>query len=82
MAKELKHLKINLTDKFEASGIIAKLSTSWRDFATTFKYKRIDIPVSDLMPLLMLRRKLKNRTNNLKPLRVRLVPTWCKVQIS
>jgi hypothetical protein len=40
MAKELEHLKINLPDKFVASGIIAKLPPSWRDFATTLKHNQ------------------------------------------
>jgi hypothetical protein len=59
MAKELKHLKINLTDKFEASGIIAKLSTSWRVLATTLKYKRIDTLVSNLIASLNVEEKAR-----------------------
>jgi hypothetical protein len=38
-----------LLDRFVAAGIIAKLPASWRDFATTLKYKREDISTKDLI---------------------------------
>ena len=38
-----------LSDRFVAAGIIAKFSASWRDFATTLKYKRDDIFIEDLI---------------------------------
>jgi hypothetical protein len=34
IAKELEHLKIVLLDRFVAGCIIAKLSSSWRNFST------------------------------------------------
>jgi hypothetical protein len=38
-----------LLDKFVASGIIAKLSPSWRDFATSLKHKRQEFSVTELI---------------------------------
>jgi len=38
-----------LLDRFVATGIIAKFSASWRDFATTLKYKREVIFIEDLI---------------------------------
>jgi hypothetical protein len=38
--KELKLLKCPLPDKFVAGCIIAKLPSTWRNFATTLKHKR------------------------------------------
>ncbi|KAK8458141.1 hypothetical protein SEVIR_3G316245v4 [Setaria viridis] len=49
MVKELDLLKIAVSDKFVAGGIIAKLPPSWRDFATSLKHKRTEISVSDLI---------------------------------
>ena len=49
MTKELQHLKINILDKFVACGIIAKLPSSWSDFATTLKHKRHQISFEDLL---------------------------------
>ena len=40
LAKELKHFKCVLPDKFVAGGIIAKLPHSWNNFATSLKHKR------------------------------------------
>jgi hypothetical protein len=40
LAKELKQFPCVLPDKFMASGIIAELPPSWKDFATTLKHKR------------------------------------------
>jgi hypothetical protein len=38
--KELNLLKIVLPDQFVASGIIAKLPSSWSNFAISLKHKR------------------------------------------
>ena len=40
LVKELKLLKCPLPDKFVAGCIIAKLPSSWRNFATALKHKR------------------------------------------
>ena len=39
LAKELDNLNCSLPDKFVASGIIAMLPPSWRNFATSLKHK-------------------------------------------
>jgi hypothetical protein len=49
MAKELDHLKIVLPDRFVAGCIIAKLSSTWRNFATSLKHKRQEISVENLI---------------------------------
>jgi hypothetical protein len=49
MVKELEILKIVIPDEFVAGGIIAKLSPSWRDFATTLKHKRTHMSISNLI---------------------------------
>ena len=49
LAKELEHFKCNLPDKFVAGGIIAKLPSSWSNFATSLKHKRQEFSVSDLI---------------------------------
>jgi hypothetical protein len=43
--KELELLKIIVPDEFVAGGTIAKLPPSWRDFATTLKYKRTHMSI-------------------------------------
>ena len=59
MVKELDLLKIVVSDKFVAGGIIAKLPPSWRDFATSLKHKRIEISVSDLIASLDVEEKAR-----------------------
>jgi len=48
LVKELELLECPLPDKFVAGCIIAKLPSSWRNFATTLKYKRHEILVENL----------------------------------
>jgi hypothetical protein len=48
MVKELTLLKI-VPDEFVVGCIIAKLSRSWRDFATALKHKRVHMSISDLI---------------------------------
>jgi len=48
LVKELELLKCPLPDKFVAGCIIAKLPSSWRNFATTRKHKRQEISVENL----------------------------------
>ena len=38
LAKELEYFPCMLSNKFVAGGIIAKLPSSWRDFATSLKH--------------------------------------------
>jgi hypothetical protein len=38
-----------LPDKFVADGIIAKLPSSWRDFATSLKHKRPEFSMAELI---------------------------------
>jgi hypothetical protein len=49
LAKELEHFSCLLPDKFLVSGIITKLSPSWRDFATSLKHKRQEFSVAELI---------------------------------
>jgi hypothetical protein len=49
MVKELELLKIVVSDKFVAGGIIVKLPLSWRDFATTLKHKMTYMSISNLI---------------------------------
>jgi hypothetical protein len=49
LAKELKLFSCPLPDKFVADSIIAKLSPSWKDFATSLKHKRQEFNVAELI---------------------------------
>jgi hypothetical protein len=49
MVKELRLLKIVVPDEFVVGGIIAKLSSSWRNFTTALKHKRVHMSISDLI---------------------------------
>jgi hypothetical protein len=49
IVRELEQHGHILPDKFLAGGIIAKLPSSWRNFATTLKHKRQQISVEDLL---------------------------------
>jgi hypothetical protein len=59
MLKELKILKIVVANEFVAGGIIGKLPSSWRDFATTLKYKRTHMYISDLIASLDVEEKAR-----------------------
>jgi hypothetical protein len=48
-----------LLDKFVASGTIAKLPSSWSDFATTLKHKRHQISTEDLLAGLDVKEKAR-----------------------
>ncbi|CAO2048019.1 unnamed protein product [Urochloa humidicola] len=48
IVKDLKLLKCQISDKFVAGCIIAKLPSSWRNFATTLKHRRQKILVENL----------------------------------
>src|SRR3954470_5611619 len=58
-AKELEILKCVLPDKFVAGCIIAKLPSSWRNFATTLKHKRQEISVENLIAYLDVEEKAR-----------------------
>uniref|UniRef100_A0ACD5WYN2 Uncharacterized protein n=1 Tax=Avena sativa TaxID=4498 RepID=A0ACD5WYN2_AVESA len=58
-AKELEILKCNLPDKFVVGCIIAKLPSSWRNFATTLKHKRQEISVENLIASLDVEEKAR-----------------------
>jgi hypothetical protein len=59
LAKELEQFKCTLPDKFVAGGIIAKLPSSWRNFATSLKHKRQEFSVSDLIASLHVEEKAR-----------------------
>ena len=73
LVKELELLKCPLPDNFVARCIIAKLPSSWRNFATTLKHKRQEISVENLIT-----GKLGLRMFRRMEVRVTLAPTWCR----
>jgi hypothetical protein len=56
-----------LPNKFVAGGIIAKLPSSWRNFATTLKHKRQQISVEDLLAGLDVEGKARAKDASTKP---------------
>jgi hypothetical protein len=62
LVKELELLKCPIPDKFVAGCIIAKLPSSWRNFATALKHKRQEISVENLIASLDVEEKA--RANN------------------
>ncbi|XP_066311423.1 uncharacterized protein [Miscanthus floridulus] len=63
LAKELEHFLCLLPDKFVAGGIIAKLSSSWRDFATSLKHKRQEFNVAELIGSLDVEERARAKDN-------------------
>jgi len=59
LVKELELLKCLLPDKFVAGCIIAKLPSSWRNFASTLKHKRQEILVENLIASLDVEEKVQ-----------------------
>jgi hypothetical protein len=59
MVKELGLLKIVVPDEFVAGGIITKLPSSWRDFTTALKHKRVYISISELIVSLDVEKKAR-----------------------
>ena len=59
LVKELELLKCPLPDKFVAGCIIAKLPSSWRNFATALKHKRQEISVENLIASLDVEEKAR-----------------------
>jgi hypothetical protein len=63
LAKELELLKCVLPDEFVAGCIIAKLSSSWRNFTTSLKHKRQKISVENLIASLDVEEKTRAKDN-------------------
>ena len=63
LAKELEHFSCLLPDKFVAGGIISKLPPSWRDFATSLKYKRQEFSVAELIGSLDVEERARAKDN-------------------
>jgi hypothetical protein len=55
-----------LPDKFVASGIIAKLSPSWRDVATSLKHKRQQFSIAELIGSLNVEERARAKDNRRK----------------
>jgi hypothetical protein len=66
IVKELELLKIVVPDEFVAGGIIAKLSSSCRDFATTLKHKRTHMSISYLIASLDIEEKAQAKDGRSK----------------
>jgi hypothetical protein len=63
LAKELELLKCVLPDEFVVGCIIAKLPSTWRNFATSFKHKRHKISVENLIAPLDVEEKAQAKDN-------------------
>jgi hypothetical protein len=59
LAREIASLGCPIPDRVLAAGIIAKLPTSWRDFATCLKHKREDISTESLITTLDVEEKAR-----------------------
>ena len=62
-AKELENFPCLLPNKFVVGGIIAKLPPSWRDFATSLKYKRQEFSVAKLIGSLDVEERARAKDN-------------------
>ena len=63
IVKDLELLKCSIPDKFVAGCIIAKLPSSWRNFATTLKHRRQEISVENLIASLDVEEKARKKDN-------------------
>ncbi|CAN6246969.1 unnamed protein product [Urochloa humidicola] len=61
IVKDLELLKIQIPDKFVAGCMIAKLPSSWRNFATTLKHRRQEISVENLIASLDVEEKARKK---------------------
>jgi hypothetical protein len=66
MVKELALLKIVIPDEFVARGTIAKLPSSWRDFAAALKHKRVHMSILDLIASLDVEEKAQAKDGQSK----------------
>ena len=55
--------KSELPNKFVAGGVISKLPTSWRDFATSLKHKRQEFDIDGLIGTLDVEEKARAKDN-------------------
>jgi hypothetical protein len=63
LAKELELLKYVIPDEVVTGCIIAKLSSPWRNFATSLKHKRVKITVENLIQSLDVEEKARAKDN-------------------
>ncbi|CAO2150358.1 unnamed protein product [Urochloa humidicola] len=61
IVKDLELLKIQIPDRFVAGCMIAKLPSSWRNFATTLKHRREEISVENLIASLDVEEKARKK---------------------
>jgi hypothetical protein len=66
IAKELDHLKIVLRDWFVDGNIIAKLPSTWSNFATSMKHKGHEISVENLIVSLDVEEKARAKDTGSK----------------
>jgi hypothetical protein len=66
MVKELRLLKIVVSNEFVAGDIIAKLPHLWRDFTTAFKHKMVHMSISDLIASLDVEEKARAKDRQSK----------------
>jgi hypothetical protein len=66
MVKELALLKLVVPDEFVARGTIAKLPSSWRDFAAALKHKRVHMSILDLITSLDVEEKAQAKDGQSK----------------
>jgi hypothetical protein len=66
MVKELALLKLVVPDEFVARGTIAKLPSSWRDFAAALKHKRVHMSILDLIASLDVEEKAQAKDGQSK----------------
>jgi hypothetical protein len=78
LVKELELLKCPLPNKFVAGCMIAKLPSSWRNFATALKHKRQKISVENLIASLDVEEKARAKDVSKKGGKVTSAPTWCR----
>ena len=63
LAKKLEQFPCVMPDKFVVGGIIAKLQSSWRDFATSLKHKRQQFSVAELIGSLDVEERTRAKDN-------------------
>jgi hypothetical protein len=63
LAKELELLKYVIPDEVVSGCIIAKLPSPWRNFATSYKHKRVKITVENLIQSLDIEEKVRAKDN-------------------
>jgi hypothetical protein len=61
IVRDLELLKCALPDKFVVGSIVAKLPSSWSNFATTLKHRRHEISVENLIGSLDVEEKARKK---------------------